>query len=87
MACGKSRDRELLFSVTIATGEEKVIGDVGKFRYGSPLGPAYRFSLAPDGKSLVYGTGQFKDNLVMLHGFCSPQWRIRSSEGLVVALV
>jgi serine/threonine protein kinase len=65
----EERDREVLFSVAIATGQEKVIGDVGKFRYGSPLGPAYRFSLAPDGKSLVYGTGQFQENLVMLEGF------------------
>jgi WD40-like Beta Propeller Repeat len=65
----EEHDRELLFSVTIATGEERVIGDVGQFRYGSPLSPTYRFSLAPDGKSLVYGSGHFKDNLVLLRGF------------------
>ena len=65
-------ERELLFSVDIATGAEKVIGDVGKdFRPGSFLNPAKRFSLAPDGQSLVYGTAKRQDNLWMLEGFAA----------------
>jgi len=66
-------DRELLFSVTIDTDAENIIGDAGKdFRPGSPQNPAMRFSLAPDGKSLVYGTGRFKQNLWLLEGFSPP---------------
>ena len=61
---------ESLFSVDAATGAERAIGTVGKdYRPRSNLSPAMRFSLAPDGKSLVYGVGKFKDNLWMLEGF------------------
>jgi serine/threonine protein kinase/Tol biopolymer transport system component len=63
-------DRNLLFSVDIATGAEKVIGDLGvDFRPGTSLNPGIRFSLAPDGKSFVYATGKTKNNLWLLEGF------------------
>jgi Tol biopolymer transport system component len=65
-----SRDGDVLFTVDVASGAEKVIGNVGKENHpGSSLNPAMRFSLAPDGKSIAYGVGRFKDNLWMLEGF------------------
>jgi serine/threonine protein kinase len=64
------KESELLFSVDIATGAEKTIGDLGKdFRPDSNLSPSIRFSMAPDGKSFVYSAGNFKRNLWMLEGF------------------
>jgi hypothetical protein len=63
-------DRNLLFSVDIASGAEKIVGDLGvDFRPGSSLTPGIRFSLAPDGKSFVYATGKTKNNLWLLEGF------------------
>ncbi|HTS28514.1 MAG TPA: protein kinase [Bryobacteraceae bacterium] len=62
--------RELLFSVDVATGAEKVIGDVGL--ESAPTGdfqPGFRFSLAPDGKSFVYEAGIIRSNLWLLEGF------------------
>jgi Tol biopolymer transport system component len=65
-------DGEQLFSVDTATGSEKIIGNVGKdYRPRSNLSPAMRFSLAPDGRSVVYGVGKFQDNLWMLEGFAA----------------
>jgi serine/threonine protein kinase len=64
------REKLLLFSLDIAIGNEKIIGDVGKeFHPRSNLNPSTRFSLAPDGKSFVYGTGKVKYNLWMQEGF------------------
>ena len=61
---------EELFTVDIASGAEKVIGNVGREnRPRSNLNPAMRLSLAPDGKSIAYGIGKFKSNLWMLEGF------------------
>jgi eukaryotic-like serine/threonine-protein kinase len=66
----QEQDRELLFSVDIATGAEKIMGDLGKeFKPGSNVNPSIRFSMAPDGKSFVYSAGNFKQNLWMLEGF------------------
>jgi Tol biopolymer transport system component len=63
-------DGETLFTVDVVTGTEKIVGNVGKdYRPRSNLNPAMRFSLAPDGKSIAYGVGKFKDNLWMLEGF------------------
>jgi Tol biopolymer transport system component len=63
-------DRCPLFSVDIASGAEKVIGDVGLDKIPrSPLNPAMRLSLSPDGKSVVYGTASSKINMWMLEGF------------------
>jgi Tol biopolymer transport system component len=64
------KDRQILFRIDIATGAETVIGDVGReFGPGSNLGPSIRLSLAPDGKSIIYGSGTFKNNLWLLEGF------------------
>jgi Tol biopolymer transport system component len=61
---------EMLFSVDVATGAESAIGKVGPdYRPRSNLNPATHFTLSPDGRSLVYGTGKFKQNLWMLEGF------------------
>ena len=63
-------DGEELFTVDVASGAEKVVGNVGKgYRPNSNLNPAIRLSLAPDGKSIAYGIAKFKDNLWMLEGF------------------
>ena len=63
-------DRELLFSVDVATGAEKVIGDIGReYRPLSAFHPGVRFSLAPDGKSFVYSTGRFTANLWLMEGW------------------
>ena len=63
---------EALFTVDIASGAEKVIGRVSaENRPRSNLNPAMRLSLAPDGKSMVFGVGKFKDNLWMLEGFAA----------------
>jgi dipeptidyl aminopeptidase/acylaminoacyl peptidase len=63
-------DHNSLFSVDIATGVEKVLGDWGKsFTPSSSLGPGIRFSLAPDGKSFVYAVVKRSSNLWMLEGF------------------
>ena len=62
--------KEDLISTDIATGAEKVIGNVGVDNGPrSSLGPAIRMSLSPDGKSLTYGTLRFKNNLWMFEGF------------------
>ena len=64
--------REDLFRIDIATGAETVIGNVGReFRPGSNLSPSIRLSLAPDGKSFIYGSGTFTSNLWMLEGFAA----------------
>ena len=63
-------DRELLFSVDVATGVEKVIGDVGRaYQPSSDLNPGIRFSLAPDGKTFVYAVDQTTSNLWLMEGF------------------
>ena len=65
-------DGDTLFTVDVASGAEKVIGKVGKENHpSSNLNPAMRFSLAPDGKSIAYGVGRFKDNLWMFEGFAA----------------
>ncbi len=67
------KDGEVLFSVDIATGGEKTIGSFAReFRPASNLHPAIRFSLAPDGKSIVYAAGTFHTNLWMLAGALTP---------------
>jgi Tol biopolymer transport system component len=65
-------NRKLLFSVDIATGSEKIIGDLGKdFRPASGISPGIRFSLAPEGKSFTFSTRTSKRNLWMLEGFAA----------------
>jgi Tol biopolymer transport system component len=64
--------RELLFSVDVASGLEKVIGDVGKdFAPQDDFFPGLRFSLAPDGKSFAYAAGRIKNNLWLMEGWAA----------------
>jgi Tol biopolymer transport system component len=75
-------ERQLLFFIDLANGKEKVVGDLGKdFRPGSDLNPSIRFSLAPDGKSFVYGASTLKSNLWLLEGF-EPKTDLLSRVGL-----
>jgi Tol biopolymer transport system component len=63
-------EHNILFSIDIATGVEKVLGDLGQdFAPSANFRPGIRFSLAPDGKSFVYGISKYKSNLWMLEGF------------------
>ncbi len=63
-------DKELLFSLDVASGAEKVMGDLGtEFHPGLTFHPAIRFSLAPDGKSFVYPVGSTRKNLWLFEGF------------------
>jgi hypothetical protein len=48
----------------------------------SPYNPGIRFSLAPDGKSLVYSTYVARDDLWMLQGYRQPSWSARISDAL-----
>jgi Tol biopolymer transport system component len=64
--------RQLLFSIDIATGAERPIGSANAFVPRASLSPAIRFSLAPDGKSLVYGAGVIRASLWLLEGFAPP---------------
>lgn len=63
-------DRCLLFSLDLASGAEKVLGDLGReFAPASNFSPAIRFSMAPDGKSFVYPVATRHSNLWMFEGF------------------
>lgn len=66
-------DHQYLFSLTIATGQMKTIGDVGsEFAPRSYVGPGVRFSVSPDGQSILYPTYSTKTGLWMLEGFAQP---------------
>jgi Tol biopolymer transport system component len=72
LLCGIRRDgdKELLFSLDVASGTEKVMGDLGtEFHPLLTFHPAMRFSLTPDGKSFVYTVGSTHSNLWMFEGF------------------
>jgi Tol biopolymer transport system component len=70
------KDRQILFSVDVATLSEKIIGSISSdFAPLSNLSPSIRLSLAPDGKHVVYGSGRFKKNLWMLEGFAETRSR------------
>lgn len=72
-----------LFSVDIATKEEKTIGDVGKeFTPDSNLNPGIRLSLSPDGKSVTYPAIRRSSSLWMLEGFDQPTWSEQLRERL-----
>ena len=64
---------QLLFSLEIDTVKMKTIADLGRENAPtSRLNPGIRFSLAPDGKSMIYAIGKSKSNLWMLEGFAKP---------------
>lgn len=66
-------DHQYLFSLTIATGQMKTIGDVGsEFAPRSYLNPGIRFSVSPEGQSILYPTYGTKTGLWMLEGFAQP---------------
>ncbi len=66
----EEQSRQLLFFVDLATGEEKVVGDLGKGnRPWASTEPGISFSLSPDGKSFAYTVGKEKGNLWLLEGF------------------
>jgi len=63
-------DRNLLFSLDVAGGAERVLGDLGReFAPASKFSPAIRFSPAPDGNSFVYSVATRHSNLWMFEGF------------------
>jgi Tol biopolymer transport system component len=64
-------DHEVLFSLDIASGAMKTIGQFSAdFRPRANLSPAIRISLAPDGKSIVYGNLRSAvNNLWLMEGF------------------
>ncbi len=65
------RDHETLFSVDTSNSTQKTIGSLdAEFRPRSSLGPAIRLSLAPDGKSILYGYSRSSvNNLWLIEGF------------------
>ena len=66
-------DHRFLFSFAIAANQVKTIGDVGPdFTPQSYLTPGIRFSLSPDGKSILYPATSSKESLWMLEGFDAP---------------
>jgi Tol biopolymer transport system component len=68
-----NQDRPTLFSLEIATLKQKIIRELSKsLRPASNLQPGIRFSMAPDGKSFVYCTARYGDDLWMLQGYRLP---------------
>jgi Tol biopolymer transport system component len=66
-------DRNILYSLDIATKEEKIVGDISKdFTPGSYSNPGIRLSLSPDGKSILYPALRRSSSLWMLEGFEPP---------------
>jgi TolB protein len=66
-------DRQVLFSMPVDGGTMKTIGEIPREfapRIFFPLG--IRFSVAPDGKSLLFSTISSKASLWMLEGFNTP---------------
>ena len=77
------QDRATLFSLDPVTLKQKVIKELGKdLRPESPFNPGLRFSMAPDGKSFVYPTPNYKLDLWMLRGYRQPAWWSQISDAL-----
>jgi eukaryotic-like serine/threonine-protein kinase len=69
------QDRATLFSLDPVTLKQKVIKELGKDLHPrSQFSPGVRFSLAPDGKSIVYSTSASRVDLWMLQGYRQPGW-------------
>ena len=74
------QDRATLFSLDPVMLKQKVIKELGKdLRPDSNFGPGIRFSLAPDGKSIVYSTAKSRRDIWMLQGYSQPGWLNRFS--------
>ena len=68
-------DHCTLYSIDIATGQEKTIGEIGKdFTPRSYDNPGIRLSLSPDGKSILYPALRASSSLWMMEGFDQPNW-------------
>ncbi len=79
----RDKDHHYLFSLEIATRQEKIIGDIGKdFAPGSYLNPGIRLSLSPDGTHVLYPALRFTSSLWMLEGFDPPGWAMELREML-----
>lgn len=77
------QDHNYLFSVDVAGGQEKIIGDIGKdFTPRSNLTPGLRLSLSPDGKSILFPSLRQTSSLWMLEGFDPPGWAMELREML-----
>ena len=75
--------RATLFSLDPSTLKQKVIRELGKdLAPRSPDSPGIRFSMAPDGKSFVYPTEHYREDLWILTGYRQPDWRARIAEAL-----
>ena len=65
---------QYLFSVNISSNRMQTIGDVGSdFAPGTFLNNSLRFSLSPNGQSILYSTVSNRNSLWMLEGFDAPQ--------------
>jgi Tol biopolymer transport system component len=68
-------DRTVLYSIEIASGAKKEIGDLSKdFTPSSYTNPGIRLSLAPDGKSILYPARRVSSGLWMLEGYERLGW-------------
>jgi hypothetical protein len=68
-------DRCVLYSLEIATAKEKTIGEFSTdFTPRSSSNPGVRLSVAPDGKSILFGALRGSQSLWMLEGFERPTW-------------
>jgi Tol biopolymer transport system component len=78
-----AQDRATLFSLDSITLKRKYIKELGKaFRPASNFEPGIRFSLASDGKSFVYCTDEYREDLWMLQGYRQLGWLDRISDVL-----
>jgi len=72
-------DRATLFSFDPVTLQRKVIKELGKDLAPQYLNtPGTPFSMAPDGKSFVYPTIYYREDLWMLTGYRQLGWRARA---------
>jgi hypothetical protein len=76
-------ERATLFSLDPVTLKQKEIKELGKdLAPQSGDHPGIRFSLAPDGKSFVYSTAYYREDLWMLTGYRQPGWWGQISDAL-----
>lgn len=61
--------RHTVFAIDIATGRIRDIGPPNTFEPGGRVTPSIRLSVAPDGKSLVYGSLAVRTGLWVMEGF------------------
>jgi eukaryotic-like serine/threonine-protein kinase len=61
--------QQTLFSLDVANGVERSIGASHNFQPRTGVNPAIRFNLAPDGRSLIYSSGNVRTSLWLLEGF------------------